>query len=195
MSLEEKKILVGLTGGIACYKVPYLVRALRKAGADVQIVMTKAATEFITPLTMETVSEQEVAVEMFEHGKYIATRHIDLAQWPDLIVIAPATANFIGKANSGISDDLLTTVVCATNKPVMMAPAMNPQMWRNPVTQRNFKALLALGFRSVDPVEGQMACDDYGVGRMAEPEVIFEHIEKFFANSVKKKSSKTVKSS
>lgn len=190
MSLKDKKILIGLTGGIACYKVPYLVRALCKAGAEVQVVMTKAATWFITPLTMETVSGREVAIEMFEEGKYIATRHIDLAQWPDLMVIAPATANFMGKAASGISDDLLTTVICATAKPIMMAPAMNPQMWRNPVTQRNFKTLLGLGYRVVDPAEGEMACDDYGVGRMAEPEDIFRDIEAFFDAPTKRAKKK-----
>ncbi len=181
MSLTNKKILVGLTGGIACYKVPYLVRALVKAGAEVQVVMTRAATEFITPLTMETVSARPVAVEMFAHGEYVATRHIDLAHWPDLIVVAPTTANFIGKAASGISDDLLTTVVCASGKPIKIAPAMNPQMWRNPVTQRNLKTLLSLGYRVVEPAEGEMACEDYGVGRMAEPEVILRAIEGFFA--------------
>ena len=195
MSLSDKKILVGLTGGIACYKVPYLVRALRKAGAETQVIMTKSATEFITPLTMETVSGREVAVEMFERGKYIATRHIDLAHWPDLVIVAPATANFMGKAASGIWDDLFTTVVCATDMPIMMAPAMNPQMWRNPVTQRNLKTLIGLGYRVVEPTEGEMACDDYGVGRMAEPADIFAAIERFCEHASKKKSSTVSESS
>ncbi len=183
MSLQNKKILVGMTGGIACYKVPLLVRALRKAGAEVRVVMTSSATKFITPLTMETVSNHEVAVEMFEPGKYVATRHIDLGEWPDLIVIAPTTANFMGKVTAGVSDDLLTTVVCATARPIMIVPAMNPQMWVNPITQRNFATLLDLGYRSVDPAEGEMACDHVGIGRMAEPEVIFEQIEGFFRSA------------
>lgn len=193
MSLKGKKILVGLTGGIACYKIPYLVRALRKADAEVQIMMTRAATRFITPLTLETVSGREVAVDMFEEGKFVATRHIDLAEWPDLIVIAPATANFLGKTASGISDDLLTTVVCASPRPIMMAPAMNPQMWNNAVTQRNFKTLLELGYLSVDPTEGEMACDHTGVGRMAEPEDIFTQIDTFFKGRGKKKPSKAAR--
>ncbi len=206
MSLQDKKILVGMTGGIACYKVPYLVRALRKAGAEVKVVMTDAATKFITPLTMETVSNHEVATTMFEQARYVATRHIDLGEWPDLVVIAPATANFMGKVTSGVSDDLLTTIVCASARPIMIAPAMNPQMWANPITQRNFKTLLELGYQSVDPAEGEMACDHVGIGRMAEPDVIFEHIENHFASAgtshsrqskrgsaSKKKSSKVVK--
>ncbi len=190
MPLKDKHILVGLTGGIACYKVPYLVRALRKAGAEVQVVMTRSATQFITPLTMETVSNREVAVEMFSQERYISTRHIDFAQWPDLLVIAPTTANFIGKVASGISDDLLTTIICATAKPVMIAPAMNPQMWRNPITQRNYKTLLGLGFRVVDPTEGEMACEDYGVGRMAEPQAIFDAVERFFDHPANKTAEK-----
>lgn len=193
MSLKGKKILVGLTGGIACYKIPYLVRALRKADADVQVMMTRAATKFITPLTLETVSGHEVAVDMFEEGRFVATRHIDLAEWPDLIVIAPATANFLGKTVSGISDDLLTTIICASARPIMMAPAMNPQMWNNPVTQRNFKTLRELGYLSVDPTEGEMACDHTGVGRMAEPGDIFTQIEAFFKGRGKKKPSKAAR--
>ena len=190
MPLTDKHILVGLTGGIACYKVPYLVRALRKAGAEVQVVMTRSATEFITPLTLETVSNREGAVDMFSQERFISTRHIDFAQWPDLIVIAPATANFMGKVASGICDDLLTTIICASAKPIMVAPAMNPQMWRNPVTQRNFKTLLGLGYRSVDPTEGEMACDDYGVGRMAEPDAIFEAVKRLFDHPAKRSTGK-----
>ena len=150
--------------------------------------MTDAATKFISPLTLETVSNNDVAVEMFDSHRYIATRHIDLAEWPDLIVIAPATANFIGKIASGVSDDLLTTVICATPRPVMLAPAMNPQMWANPITRRNFKQLLELGYLAIDPGEGEMACEHVGVGRMAEPDVMFEHIAAFLDSPEKKKS-------
>lgn len=181
MELKNTNILVGMTGGIACYKVPNLVRALRKAEAEVQVVMTKAATEFITTLTLETVSSRTVYTEMFAPKQYVGTRHIDLAEWPDLIVVAPATANFMGKVANGVSDDLLTTVMCASARPVMIAPAMNPQMWLNPVTQRNHETLRSLGYHFVDPGEGEMACDHYGVGRMAEPDQIFEAIREFFA--------------
>ena len=181
MSLTGKKVLVGLTGGIACYKVPYLVRFLHKAEAQVQVVMTEAATRFITPLTLESVSNRPVATQLFPDREYVGTRHIDMAEWPDLIVIAPATANFMGKMAAGISDDLLTTIVCASPRPVMIAPAMNPQMWQNKVTQRNFAYLVKeLGYLSVDPEEGEMACDHVGVGRMAEPNVIFAAVTRFF---------------
>jgi phosphopantothenoylcysteine decarboxylase/phosphopantothenate--cysteine ligase len=188
MSLVGKKITVGLTGGIACYKIPNLVRLLIKQKAEVHVLMTEAATKFITPLTLETVSNHPVEWQMFPSAQYIATRHIDLAGWPDLFVIAPATANFLGKVSSGVSDDLLTTIICATTRPVLIAPAMNPNMWRNKVTQRNFKYVTKeLGYSSIGPAEGEMACEDWGVGRMSEPEEIFEAIDAFFAKGSKKK--------
>jgi phosphopantothenoylcysteine decarboxylase/phosphopantothenate--cysteine ligase len=187
MSLEGKKVVVGLTGGIACYKIPYLVRSLTGAGAEVKVIMTEAACKFITPLTMETVSGHPVAVELFPENKFIATRHIDLAQWPDVIIVAPATANFLGKTASGISDDLLTTVVCASARPVIIVPAMNPQMWHNRVTQRNYAFLKELGYHFIDPDEGDTACGDLGVGRMAEPAKIFEFIRSFLGKAAKKK--------
>lgn len=180
-----------MTGGIACYKIPYLVRALRKAEVEVQVVMTEAATEFITPLTLETVSNNPVVSELFPPREYIATRHIDLAEWPDLIMVAPATANFLGKVASGISDDILTTIICASPRPVIIAPAMNPQMWKNPITQNNYKNLKALGYRFISPTEGDMACDHYGVGRMPEPEDLYKAIELFFkTKQANSKSSK-----
>ncbi|MBI5265735.1 MAG: bifunctional phosphopantothenoylcysteine decarboxylase/phosphopantothenate--cysteine ligase CoaBC, partial [candidate division Zixibacteria bacterium] len=176
------------TGGIACYKIPNLIRLLVKQKAEVRVIMTEAATKFITPLTLETVSGNPVEWEMFPANQFVATRHIDLAEWPDLFVIAPATANFLGKVSGGISDDLLTTILCATAKPVLIAPAMNPQMWRNKVTRRNYDYVKKeLGFLSVGPAEGEMACDAWGVGRMAEPEEIFSAVESFFLKSSKKK--------
>jgi phosphopantothenoylcysteine decarboxylase/phosphopantothenate--cysteine ligase len=190
MSLQGKHVLIGLTGGIACYKIPYLVRSLTQSGAEVQIIMTEASTEFITPLTMETMSGRPVAMKLFPEDKFVSTRHIDLAVWPDILVIAPATANFIGKIASGISDDLLTTIVCATPKPVIIAPAMNPQMWSNPITQRNYNMLKGLGYDFVMPAEGNMACDHFGVGRMQEPEILFDHIKKFFKSKTAPKSKK-----
>lgn len=183
MSLKQKKILIGMTGGIACYKIPYLVRFLWKEKAEVRVIMTEAATKFITPLTMESVSNNPVAVEMFPSDRFVGTRHIDMAQWPDLIMIAPATANFMGKVASGISDDLLSTVICASPRPVMIAPAMNPQMWLNRVTQRNHESLKQLGYTFIGPCEGGTACDHYGIGRMAEPEELFEAIKAHFTKS------------
>ncbi|MDZ4723967.1 MAG: bifunctional phosphopantothenoylcysteine decarboxylase/phosphopantothenate--cysteine ligase CoaBC [candidate division Zixibacteria bacterium] len=188
MSLAGKKIMVGLTGGIASYKVPNLVRLLTKEKAEVVVMMTDSACKFITPLTLETVSNRPVITGLWPEGEFVSTRHIDVAEWPDLIVIAPATANFMGKIFAGISDDFVTTVMCATSRPTMIAPAMNPQMWLNPTTQRNLGYLKQLGFHIIDPEEGEMACDSVGVGRMAEPEVIFRAIENFFDSGAKKKA-------
>ena len=187
MSLSGRQLVVGLTGGVSCYKVPNLVRLLYKEGASVQVIMTKAATKFITPLTLESVSQRPVAIQMFPEDEYVATRHIDYSDWAELIIIAPATANFMGKIATGISDDLLTTVVTAHRRPILIAPAMNPGMWENTVTQKNYNYLKELGHNFVDPVEGEMACDHEGVGRMAEPEEIFEAI-KVHLFPVKKKS-------
>ncbi len=172
MAFDGHKITLGLTGGIACYKVPYLVRSLVADRALVQVVMTRAACRFITPLTLETVSGRPVAVDMFEEGGFVGTRHIDLAQACDLLVIAPATANFLGKAANGIADDLLTTVFCAARKPALIAPAMNPHMWGNPSVQRNVAFLRDQGHHFVGPDSGEMACEASGVGRMSEPEQI-----------------------
>lgn len=186
MSLEGTKILVGMTGGIACYKIPMLVRLLVKEASQVQVIMTESATKFVAPLTLETVSNRPVFAQMFPQGEFVATRHIELAQWPNLLVIAPATANFLGKAASGISDDLLTTVVCASEKTVLVAPAMNPGMWQNQVTRKNVEYLRQVGFRFIGPEEGEMACEQQGVGRMAEPESILAAIQALLASGKKK---------
>ncbi|MBD3403659.1 hypothetical protein GF420_12245 [candidate division GN15 bacterium] len=187
MTATGKKVLVGLTGGIACYKVPYLVRYLHKARVEVQVVMTDGATKFITPLTLEAVSNRPVATELFPVNEFVSTRHIDMAEWPDLIVVAPATANLIGKVASGISDDLLTTIICATPRPVLIAPAMNPRMWDNPVTQKNIASLRQLGYHFVDPEEGEMACEHSGVGRMAEPDRIYARVTDLLTDLDEKK--------
>lgn len=193
MSLTGKKVLVGLTGGIACYKIPYLIRALVKASAEVRVIMTDGATKFITPLTLETVSGNPVGIGMFPDGEYVATRHIDLVDWADLMVIAPATANFIGKAAGGICDNLLTTIICACRKPILVAPAMNPGMWANPAVQKNVTYLGNQGYHFVGPGEGNMACDHVGFGRMAEPDEIFEAVSGL--QSLPKKKSLTARKS
>ncbi len=192
MSLKNKKIIIGLTGGIAAYKTPYLIRLLKQAGVEVRTIMTSAATKFITPLTIETVSQNPVACEMFP-DRYVATHHIDLAEWADLFVIAPATANCIGKVASGICDDLLSTVICAAQAPIMLAPAMNSGMYLNPVTQNNIEYLKSLDYIFVGPGKGELACETSGVGRMLEPDEIFSEIEKFFRKKKLKKSRKASK--
>lgn len=180
MSLKNKKIAIGITGGIAAYKIPSLIRLLIKDGTFVRTVMTDAATKFITELTIETVSRNPVARKMFPENRYVGTHHIDMAIWPDLFVVAPATANFLGKIASGICDDLLTTVICAAKAPVMIAPAMNSNMFQNPITQKNIEYLKSLGYLFIDPGVGDLACESFGPGRMAEPEEIFQIIKKHF---------------
>jgi phosphopantothenoylcysteine decarboxylase/phosphopantothenate--cysteine ligase len=191
MSLSGRKILVGLTGGIACYKVPYLIRALIKAEAEVRVIMTEAATKFITPLTLETISGNPVATTMFPDDQFVSTRHIDLATWSDLIVIAPATANFLGKAANGICDDLLSAIFCASPSPVLIVPAMNPAMWQHRPTQKNRAYLAEIGCQFIGPASGEMACDHWGEGRMVEPDQIFAEIESLLTKSSKKKLNDT----
>jgi phosphopantothenoylcysteine decarboxylase / phosphopantothenate---cysteine ligase len=179
MSLKDRKIIIGLTGGIAAYKTPLLIRLLKKDLADVRAIMTTSAAKFTTTLTIETVSQNPVAMEMFPNNRFVGTHHIDMAEWPDLFIIAPATANFIAKIAAGICDDLLTTVICATRKPVIIAPAMNNNMYLNPITQRNVDYLRSLGYIFINPGEGDLACNTKGTGRMAEPEEIHAFIRQF----------------
>jgi len=192
MSLKGKQIVVGISGGIAAYKTASLIRLLKKAGADVRAIMTRNATKFITELTIETLCQHPVAVEMFPEGSYVATHHIDLAEWPDLFVVAPATANFIGKLASGVSDDMLTTVICAAQSPVMIAPSMNSQMYLNKITQGNIEKLRSAGYIFIDPNIGEMACETYGPGRLAEPEEILQFIEKHFQKKKLLKNKKVL---
>ncbi len=177
-ALEGKKVLLGVTGGIAAYKSVYLLRLLKNEGADVQVVMTEAAAEFVTPLTFETLSERKVHIHMFSTGteKTSPVEHIELSRWPDIAVIAPATANSISKFAQGRTDDLLSAVISACTCTVVLAPAMNDKMWANQAVQENLAALSSRGFRVVPPGEGDLACGTEGPGRMAEPESILEFI-------------------
>ncbi len=187
MSLTGKKILLGVTGGIAAYKAVYLLRLLKKAGADVKVVMTQAATEFVTPLTFESLSENPVRTHIFEvDGKTAGTvspiEHIDMAKWPDAIVIAPCTANTLANLAHGRADDLLSTIVSAYRGPVFLSPAMNDVMWENEGTQENMRLLSDRGYRNIPPEKGDLACGYEATGRMAEPETIFEIINTFFGS-------------
>lgn len=175
--LNEKKIIVGITGGIAAYKACEIVRRLKKLGAQVIVVMTENAQKFITPLTLETLSENEVVTEMFPEKKIVGVRHVTLAQWADLVLIAPATANVIGKIRAGIADDILTTVVISTKSPVMFSPSMNVNMWENPIFQENMEHLKRLGYLFIEPETGELACGT-GKGRLPEPEYIVKQAVK-----------------
>ncbi len=175
--LKEKKIIVGITGGIAAYKACEIVRRLKKLGAQVIVIMTENAQRFITPLTLETLSENEVVTEMFPERKVVGVRHVNLAQWADLILIAPATANIIGKIRTGIADDILTTVVISTKSPVMFAPSMNVNMYENPIFGENMEYLKKSGYKFIEPETGDLACGT-GKGRLPEPETIVGEVVK-----------------
>lgn len=167
--LTGKQILLGITGGIAAYKSADLARRLREAGAEVRVVMTRAAKEFITPLTMQAVSGNPVHHDLLDPNAEAAMGHIDLARWADMILIAPTSADFMAKLAHGFADDLLSTLCLATAAPIILAPAMNQQMWLNPATQTNLKILHARNIKILGPAEGEQACGETGIGRMLEP--------------------------
>ena len=174
--LTGKKVLLGVTGGIGAYKAAYLVRELQREGAQVSVVMTESASRFISPLTMETLSGYPVGLDMFSLTEERTIGHIDRAGWADVFVVAPATANYLGKAASGIADDLLTTINLAVTCPVVLAPAMNSRMWAHPAVKQNLEALVQRGAHVVPPGEGELACGEVGPGRLAEPERILEEV-------------------
>lgn len=169
-SLTNKRILLGITGGIAAYKCAELTRLLIKAGATVQVAMTRAATEFITPLTMQALSGNRVHVELLDPEAEAGMGHIELARWADLILIAPASADFLSRMARGSADDLLSTLVLASSAPIAVAPAMNQAMWADPATQANLALLRQRGILVFGPAEGDQACGDVGPGRLLEPE-------------------------
>lgn len=163
------RILLGVSGGIAAYKSPDLVRRLRERGAEVQVVMTAGATQFVTPLTFQAVSGREVRTSLWDTSAEAAMGHIELARWADLVLVAPATAELLAKLAHGRADDLLTTLCLATAAPVWVAPAMNQQMWANRATQDNIATLQARGVTVLGPASGEQACGETGEGRMLEP--------------------------
>jgi phosphopantothenoylcysteine decarboxylase / phosphopantothenate---cysteine ligase len=169
---KKAKILLGVTGGIAAYKSCILLRLLIQAGHDVRVVLTKNAERFVAPLTFSTLSGQPVYADPFSSGQVQTTEHIDLSQWADVALVAPATANIIGKLSGGIADDFLSTLLCAFDKPILLAPAMNVRMWENPAVQRNVKQLTLDGRMIIQPGTGYLACGEVGDGRMAEPATI-----------------------
>jgi len=177
----SKTVVLGVSGGIAAYKACDVVSRLRKENIQVNVIMTKHATEFVSALTFQSISQNPVAVEMFEPVTNWDIEHISLAKKADIFLIAPATANVIGKIANGIADDMLSTTVMATKAPVVIAPAMNTNMYENPVTQANIQKLKDLGYIFIEPGYGRLACGDLGPGKLAEPDLIVENI-KFLLN-------------
>ena len=177
----DKNILIGVTGGIAAYKVVEVASRLKKSGANVKIIMTKHATEFVSPRTFQEITNNAVSVEMFGDAANFNVAHISLANWADLMLIAPATANFLAKTAHGIADDLLTTTILAFDKKILVSPSMNTKMFENPATQANLATLKARGVEILEPAIGNLACGTSGKGRLPEPIEICAEIEKFFA--------------
>lgn len=189
--LQGKHILVGISGGIAAYKIPELIRLLRKAGAEVRVATTKNALEFVTELTLQTLSGYKVYSDVFAAINTHSTEHISLPDWADLMIIAPATANVLGKMANGIADDALTTTFCAMRKPVVIAPAMNDKMYRCPATQEAMRHLSGWdNITMLDCAEGELACGTSGRGRMQEPAALLEAV--YYALTEKDLSGKRV---
>lgn len=184
MSLPHKQILLGISGGIAAYKSAELTRLLVKAGVQVRVVMTEGGQAFVTPLTFQALSGQPVRTELLDTEHEAAMGHIELAKWADLVLIAPASAGFIEKLAHGRADDLLSTLCLATDSPIMLAPAMNQQMWQQAATQANIETLLQRQMQMLGPDEGDQACGDIGPGRMLEPADILQQLEAHFHTGI-----------
>jgi phosphopantothenoylcysteine decarboxylase/phosphopantothenate--cysteine ligase len=182
--LFNRNVLLGVTGGIAAYKSAELVRQLQERGATVRVIMTRGAMEFITPLTLQALSGNPVHTELLDEEAEQGMGHIELARWADLLLIAPATADLIARLAAGRADDLLTTAALATAAPLMLAPAMNQQMWRDPATEANISTLAARGYHLVGPAAGEQACGDIGPGRMEQPVRIAEAADQLFPSGL-----------
>ncbi len=174
--LKGKNVVLGVTGGIAAYKAADLASKLNKMGANVDVIMTKSATSFVTPLTFRSITGRPVVTDMFEEPAVVDIKHISLASKADIFIVAPATANILGKVACGICDDMLSTTIAATKSPVIFAPAMNTNMYENPIIQENIEKLKRFGYLFVEPECGRLACGTEGKGRLAENQVIIEKI-------------------
>jgi phosphopantothenoylcysteine decarboxylase/phosphopantothenate--cysteine ligase len=191
-SLTGKKIVLGVTGGIAAYKAVEIASRLRKAGAEVHVVMTREATEFVTELTFREITGQPVTVDMWAKVTNFNVEHIALANLADIMLIAPATANIIAKTAAGIADDMLTTTLLATKAPIIMSPAMNTNMYENPVTQKNIAELKSRGVQIIEPASGHLACGVEGKGRLPEPADIVQFVLDFAAGEQRLKGKKII---
>ncbi len=188
--IQGRKILLGVTGGIAAYKAVELASRLTKAGAEVHVILTRAAREFVPELTFREITGQAVASDMWAKQQEFHVEHIALAQLAELVMVAPATANLMAKAAAGMADDLLTTTLLATKAPIFIAPAMNTNMYENPVTQENMRILRSRGFHIIEPASGHLACGFEGRGRLPEPSLLADIIENFFTSSESLKGRK-----
>ena len=182
-NLLEKKILLIITGGISAYKSLEVIRLLKKRGATVKTILTKSAKEFVTPLSVASLSQEKVYENLFSSENEAEMDHISLSRWSDLILVAPATANTISKLSAGSSDDLASTVMLASDKDIFLTPAMNVRMWEHPSTKENLNKLKSFGYKIIGPEIGEMACGEFGEGKMSEPDKIVKQIENYFSNN------------
>ena len=174
--LKNKNIVIGVCGGIACYKACEVVSKLKHLGANIFVIMTKNATEFVAPLTFETLSKHKVTVDMFENKQNVEVEHISLAKVADLFLIVPATANIIGKVANGIADDMLSTTIMATRSPVIFAPAMNDNMYTNKIVNFNMERLKSFGYQFIDAKYGNLACGYQGIGKLQDVDKIVDYV-------------------
>ena len=191
-NIENKKILLIICGGISAYKSLEIIRLLKKRGATVKSILTKSAKEFVTPLSVASLTQEKVYDDLFSHENESEMDHISLSRWSDLILVAPATANTISKLSTGSSDDLASTVILASNKDVFLVPAMNVRMWEHPSTKENLQKLRTFGYTVVGPEIGDMACGEYGEGKMTEPLNIINYVDEYFKNIKKNKNFKAL---
>ena len=179
-NIKNKKILLIICGGISAYKSLEIIRLLKKRGATVKTILTKSAKEFVTPLSVASLSQGKVYDDLFNHENESEMDHISLSRWSDLILVAPATANTISKLSTGSSDDLASTVILASDKNIFLVPAMNVRMWEHLSTKENLQKLKSFGYQIIGPEIGDMACGEFGEGKMTEPNEIIKQIESYF---------------
>ena len=191
-NLSNKKILLIICGGISAYKSLELIRLFRKNNSQIKTILTKSAKEFVTPLSVASLSQGKVYDDLFNIENETEMDHISLSRWADVIVVAPVTANTISKLSKGSSDDLASTVILASNKQIFLAPAMNVRMWKHQSTKDNLKTLKSYGYKLIGPVIGDMACGEYGEGKMSDPLNILNEIEKFLSNQIKNRNIKAL---
>ena len=191
-NIKNKKILLIICGGISAYKSLEIIRLLKKQGATVKSILTKSAKEFVTPLSVASLSQEKVYEDLFSHENESEMNHISLSRWSDLVLVAPATANTISKLSNGFSDDLASTVILASNKEIFLVPAMNVRMWEHSSTKENLQKLKSFGYQIIGPEIGDMACGEYGKGKMTEPAEIVNRIKQHFFNLKKNKKLKAL---
>ena len=191
-NIENKKILLVICGGIAAYKSLEIIRLLKKKGATIKTILTNSAKKFVTPLSIVSLSQEKVYDDLFSYENESEMDHISLSRWSDLILVAPATANTISKLSTGSSDNLASTVILASNKNIFLVPAMNVRMWEHPSTKENLQKLRNFGYEVIGPEIGDMACGEYGQGKMTEPTEIIDSIDQYFLNLKKNKNFKAL---